>query len=405
MRCRRRLLRGLVAAVCVAFVAVAATARGSPRAQWTMSDLGTLGGPGSHAVAINERGQIVGRADTAAEHSHAFLWEHGRMRDLGSLGGPDSSAAAINNRGQVVGWAETAGRDGYDRAVRHAFLWQNGRMRDLGTLGGKWSAAYAINDRGQVVGEADTAAKDADGMAIWHAFLWQDGKMHDLGTLGGPLSEATAINNIGEIAGTSDTKTDFLIGFVWSNGRMRSLGDFSLGRYRYSLGEVTPGNPRPLNASGQIAGKTRGRPGRPGHAGIWQNGSVRDLGSLAGAKGESWAASITDGGLVIGNSVTHRGRGHAFLWRKGRMLDLTPGAFASGAVAANDRGQVIAWVRHRSVWAKNYAIIWQDGQATELTGRGTWGTTVAAINGRSQIIGRTGDNSAVAHAVLWQFGR
>jgi probable HAF family extracellular repeat protein len=82
----RRLLRGW-AGVCVAFVAMAATARGSPRAQSTMSDLGTLGGPGSHAVAINE-----------------------------------CSAAAINNRGQVVGEADTAAKDADGMAIWHAFL-------------------------------------------------------------------------------------------------------------------------------------------------------------------------------------------------------------------------------------------------------------------------------------------
>ena len=50
----------------------------------------------SSAVAINERGQVVGSADhdddrqTAHPISHAFLWQNGKMRDLGTLGGPRS---------------------------------------------------------------------------------------------------------------------------------------------------------------------------------------------------------------------------------------------------------------------------------------------------------------------------
>jgi probable HAF family extracellular repeat protein len=39
-----------------------------------MRDLGTLGGPASGAVAINERGQIAGDAETADGPDHAFLW-------------------------------------------------------------------------------------------------------------------------------------------------------------------------------------------------------------------------------------------------------------------------------------------------------------------------------------------
>src|SRR5437899_436929 len=41
---------------------------------YAITDLGTLGGPSSEANAINNRGQIVGKADTAKGFTHAFLW-------------------------------------------------------------------------------------------------------------------------------------------------------------------------------------------------------------------------------------------------------------------------------------------------------------------------------------------
>ena len=56
-------------------------------------DLGTLGGLGSRALAINGSGQIVGTSVTASGQTHAFLWQEGAMIDLGTLGGKYSEAA------------------------------------------------------------------------------------------------------------------------------------------------------------------------------------------------------------------------------------------------------------------------------------------------------------------------
>ena len=83
------------------------------------------------------------------------------ITDLGHLGGGNSEATGINSRGQVVGWSRTASWE------YHAFLWEDGEMTDLGTLpGGAWSFAQGINSRGQVVGSSDT---DSGGR---HAVLW-----------------------------------------------------------------------------------------------------------------------------------------------------------------------------------------------------------------------------------------
>jgi len=170
------------------------------------------------AVDINESGQVVGR--------DAFVWQNGKKTQLGTLGGRRSGARAINNRGQVVGDSTTK------NGTSHAFLWQNGTMRDLGTLGGPTSIAMAINEHGQVVGSSDTRNGSQ------HAFLWHNGKMRDLGTLGGAYaagSSAIDVNERGQVVGSSYSSTISygqlgagVHAFLWQNGTMRDLG--TLGR-------------------------------------------------------------------------------------------------------------------------------------------------------------------------------
>jgi probable HAF family extracellular repeat protein len=70
-----------------------------------MQDLGTLGGPWSEAVAINDARQVIGNSylTTSPTPSHGFIWQGGVMTDLGTLGGVHSGAVDINNAGAVVG--------------------------------------------------------------------------------------------------------------------------------------------------------------------------------------------------------------------------------------------------------------------------------------------------------------
>jgi probable HAF family extracellular repeat protein len=155
-----------------------------------MTDLGTLGGRSSVAVAINAAGQVAGQADTSSGGLHAFLvtpvdtdgdgapdrWFrddnsnglNDLMADLGTLGRDLSVAVAINAVGQVAGNSEI---DSVEGVEDRAFLWQDGVMTDLGTLGldflgREFSLAAAMNDAGQVVGRSSTA----DGE---HAFLFR----------------------------------------------------------------------------------------------------------------------------------------------------------------------------------------------------------------------------------------
>src|SRR5215207_8726364 len=86
--------------------------------RYTVTDLGTLGGNASQALAINDSGQVVGWAITTAGSVHAFLYANGAMKDIGAF-----TARGINDAGQVVGY-----KGGSRGAPSQAFMYANGKV-------------------------------------------------------------------------------------------------------------------------------------------------------------------------------------------------------------------------------------------------------------------------------------
>lgn len=259
---------------------------------WRNGDVDALGGPPGSPEAINERGDVVGRAFG----EHAYLWSAGAVIPLGTLGGGASWAFDINNRGQVVGWSQNAG--GYHRA----FLWVDGQMEDLGTLGGYQSWAYGLNNSGAVVGGAWTAT------GYEHAFLWTRGSMTDLGTLdGGSSSEsrANAINDRGQVVGRCEFGSFRTVHACrWQRGEVLDLGTLG-GQYSYAYD---------IADNGKIVGISS----IPGehvlyHAFVWADGEMRDLGTLGGCC--SYAYGVNSRGEVAGYAWDANSIIHAVVWR------------------------------------------------------------------------------------------
>lgn len=178
------------------------------------TDLGTLGGNIGSAAGINEKGEIVGFAETSTPgQTRAFLYKNGIMSELGTLGGPWSNANAINNRSEIVGRSVLA-----DGVSIRGFFWSDGQMTNIGTLGGNSSVAVDINDRSEVVGFSRIST------GPFHAFLYTDGNMVDLGALlPGPDSRAMSINNNGDVTGYYTRPDGSIHAFLYRNGEMIEL--------------------------------------------------------------------------------------------------------------------------------------------------------------------------------------
>ncbi len=256
----------------------------------------------SFAQGVNDSGLIVGGMFVKfSQPGHAFARPREKLRDLGTGFGSGSYSLAldVNNKGEIVGQ-----RSSEQAAPQGAFLFRNREFIDLGTLGGDDripfgtnSVAYAINNKSQVVGTALPPTYPL------HAFLWQDGVMQDLGTLGGDqeATMARAINEAGHVAGNSPIASGAMRAFLWTNGTMRNLGTLG-GSHSYAYG---------MNDMGQVVGLSR-TPDSPvanaGRAFVWQRGKMVDLNTVVTNLPDNVtleaANAINDRGVIVGETCS-----------------------------------------------------------------------------------------------------
>ena len=170
----------------------------------TITNLGTFGGLGSAATAINNSGQVAGIADIAVGDTRlsggrAALWNGATISHPGEDWFNYSSAFAINDAGQVAGYSLFAGGGG------RATVWSETSTIQLSTLGGNQSVAFGINALGQVVGSANTIDSN-----VLLATLWNETTAIDLNSFLDTstasdwlLTEAKDINGNGWIVGNA----------------------------------------------------------------------------------------------------------------------------------------------------------------------------------------------------------
>ena len=289
--------------------------------------------------------------------------------DIGLLpGGSYSIAWSINNAGLVVGEATNT------QGKLRAFVWQAGQMTELPALG-RVAVARWINDQGRIVGYSG-----AD-LRYPHSCLWVNGELIDLGVAPNyPIAWALCINNQGTLVG--------YVGRPRPNAARRAF----VYTNRYQLLPSAMKYAYAINNNGWIVGvvydgeREKAAPYQP-------DGTLLELGTLAGANARSVALGINADNQIIGWSNTPDGRARAFLWQNGQMVDLgtLPGYRESTAVSINDAGWIVGWAAKGE--RQLMPVLWYDGQIYNLQylvqhGLSGWTLRRAhAVNNLGQIVG------------------
>lgn len=280
--------------------------------EYTITNIGTLGGSicagfsgqNSFARALSDSGHVVGGSckflDPFDRVIGAFSWRNGAMANLGVTG----AAYGVNDAGQVVGGT---GSPDFESGGA-AFVWTGGTLTNLSSVLGGFSRAYDIDNQGRIVGLRGTPPA----IDRWKAFIYDTttGAVTDLGTLGGTFrSTATSVNDEGHVAGWASLPDENTFhAFLWIDGTMTDLGSLA-GGSSFAHG---------VNGTDDVVGRSAAPGGE--HAFLWSSGTMSDLGTLGGPF--SAAFGINDSGHAVGYALTGTFAQRAFIWRDGVMQDL-----------------------------------------------------------------------------------
>lgn len=428
-----------LAVAVIALLAMPRTVYGQDPNQtlYVARDLGIFSGASQmQGYGLNNYGQIVGSAPVDAddpEKNMAFHWQNGDLVDLSIVPNfPElytlarGDAFDISDADQIVGggwyeldvcWREDPIEVFQAFIIRPAVISDFGTtypgdaVTVLGALGDSLelhSGATAISNNNHVVGWAHAGravASDPNNPAFcvvpdfqfasnFHAFLvrpsndgWYnrdfvveaDGVpvrrntlMIDLGVLQGEdqISSATGVNDVGQVVGYSFGNNVGYSGFIID----------------------------PVANGGQWANLDAN----------FINSLMVELGTLGGTN--SWARSINNSGIVVGDADTSDFDTHAFrivpttvggskIWfvdaNNDGINDLiedlgTLGGDNSAAMEVNDDGIIVGWSEDASRFKR--AVIWEDGEIANLNERliltTRWSLVEARrINSSGQITG------------------
>jgi probable HAF family extracellular repeat protein len=264
------------------------------------------------------------------------------VTDLGTLGGTYSISTSVNNKGQVAGQSNTATQNQAD-GQGDPFLYSNGTMIDLGNFGGSsgitgpnspsGNIANAVNDDGVVAG----VAFSADGNP--HPFLWNGGPLQDLapgqaGAAFGINASGVAVGFIG--TGYYNTGAPYIDGY---GAIFNGVGNFGPVPFDSALFDWS--QPAAINSAGQIVGSCSGVYGEVGY-GCFASGTAQAMLPLNGS-GFSADSAINASGNSCGSSGNDSTESTATAWIGGTPINLgwPPNTANSQCNGMDDFGQYV----------------------------------------------------------------
>ena len=278
---------------------------------------------------------------------------------IGALGPGTSSVTAINKAGIGVGFIT----DSSGNQIPVTF---NGQTTVLPGMG----QANAINDSGTIIGTTYSNGSPK-------VTEWTKGQTVNTGITG----YGTSINNAGQIVGGYTTAAGQSNAFVWDNGSLVNLGTLNGGVWSSA---------NAINASGQIVGTSLTAAGV--FTAFFSNGS--GMSSLCpSCPSNSYANSISGGGVAVGSFVDSDGYLHAAEYGDGSAVDLgTLGGSQSAAYGIDDAGDIVGYsyianntATHAFLYANNVMVDLND----LLPIASGWTITAAyGINSSGEIIGQ-----------------
>lgn len=191
---------------------------------------------------------------------------------------------------------------------------------------------------------------------------------------------------------------------LWENGKLKDLG---------TLGG-TSSAAYSINSKGNIVGISKTQNDAATHATLWSNGTIHDLGTLGGDSSD--ALSINNLNQVAGDAQINSGDYHATKWSNDITIDLgTLGGDSSFASSINSSGQIVGVASRYD--GSNHAVIWENNTITDLGSFNGDNSSALGINDSGEIVGNADgykqniriDESAHistysfnTHAILWE---
>lgn len=298
-------------------------------AQYSVTNLGSLGHQVAAANAINDSGDVAGFVTlqlTDQTRTRAFLWTPtGGLESLGTLSvenADNSVALGLSSNGLVTGESD-------NNYIFGAFLWSSstGMQPSSGS-----NVGLGVNSSGLVVG-----------------YFYDEAGNYYVYSSNGSLSagnyaytRATAVNDAGYAVGFGTGRiTGLREALVWfPSGALQALGTLPGGRSSQAFA-ISPNN---IIVGGATVS------GGETHPFLWMFHSrgLQDLGVLSGFT-SCVANGVNSSGVVVGQCTPSSGEPHAFIWSSSAgMQDLNnmvlsnPYGTITNAAAINTSGQIAA---------------------------------------------------------------